>query len=109
MKTQMKYSLSDKDILSLTLYMSVPAIVTAFEHRDVNQRYIYRVIKRYNLETPAKRRKKFFEDTVNATKLTIGMSVAQKKKNCREAIAILGQELISSIEKRAVAFEEKWN
>ena len=109
MKTQMKYSLSDKDILCLTLYLSVPDIAKRFEHMGICPRQIYRVLERYNVEPPLKRRKKFFEDTVNATKLTVGMSVAQKKKNCREAIAILGQELISSIEKRAVAFEEKWN
>ena len=89
--------------------MSVPDIVKAFEHRGITQRHIYRVIKRYGLETPAKRRKKFFEDTVNATKLSYGVSVTQKKKNCREAIKILAKELVDSIEKRAIAFEEKWN
>jgi len=89
--------------------MSVPEIVETFKHRGVTERQIYRLLKKYGLDTPAKRRKKFFEDTVNATKLSQGVSPSQKKKNCKEAIKLLAKDLVDSIEKKAVAFEEKWN
>lgn len=108
MKIPMKYSLSDKDILSLTLYMTVPDICKRFAHLELNARRVYRVLEKYKSPPPLQRRKKFFEDTLNATKVSINTSQNQKKLKVKEAIQLLGEDLCERIDERARLFEEKW-
>ena len=52
--------------------------------------------------------KKFFEDTLNATKVSINTSQNQKKLKVKEAIQLLGEDLCDNIDARARLFEEKW-
>ena len=108
MKIPMKYSLSDKDILSLTLYMTVPDICKRFSHLELNQRRVYRVLEKYQSPPPLQRRKKFFEDTLNATKVSTNTSQKQKKFKVKKAIQLLGEDLCDNIDARARLFEEKW-
>ena len=105
----MKYRLSDKDILNLTLYMSVPDICKRFEHLELNARRVYRVLENYKSPPPLQRRKKFFEDTLNATKVSINTSHKQKKFKVKKAIELLGEDMCDKIEEHARLFEEKWN
>lgn len=109
MKTRVNYNLSDKDVLSLTLYLSVPEIVTRFSHRGISARQIYRICKRYNLQSPAKRRKNFFNETINATDMSNEIAFPEQKRCVQQAIDSLGEKLCDDIEARARIFEEKWN
>jgi len=104
----MKYNLSDKDILNLTLYMAVPDICERFAHLQVNPRRVYRVLDKYNLPPPLQRKKKFFEDTLNATKVSINTSQKQKKFKVKKAIQLLGEDICDKIDETARLFEEKW-
>jgi hypothetical protein len=109
MKTHLKYSLSDKDILGLTLYLNVPDIVRRFKDRGLYERHIYRVLERYRQGSPLQRRQKFLEDTISATKVSVNVSAKQKRIKVKKAIQLLGEDLCDHIDEHARLFEEKWN
>ena len=75
----------------------------------ISERGIYRILERYNQETPLKRRKEFLDDTILATKMSANVTARGKTQKVKKAIQLLGEDLCDQIEENARLFGEKWN